>query len=305
MKSLLCLLSLASLASVARADLFVKDFDIKSSGFERTVDLSADGKRVVVAVYDAKTMRAGDAVLFDGSGKLLARWAVQARSVQLIADGRVLAMGDDHLYLLSTDGAKQDLGLARTAVASSDGAWIALLTETHTRDPPQVVVAATDLVQTMAFSSDGTRLLVVTNQSSGDQPGGKTHVAVFARDDKTWKPLTAFDAGDARQADQAMFVGNDQVLVDDQLFDVKTHAVVKTLDNPLAVASADGRALALHDDSGEHPQWAKITGGKLGALQRRPRPKSPAFPANRAVYASAINAAGTIVWCSDTRCTVK
>lgn len=141
MKPVLALIAMSSLAS---ADVVPPPgWELAESRFVRTVDLSPDAKQLGAALYDPKTRTAGDAVLLDvAGGAVVERWAIQASSVQVVSGSRVLAVGKDHAWLLAKGGAKTDLGTASVAIATADGAWIAMLTHDGTTDPQKVIVRA-------------------------------------------------------------------------------------------------------------------------------------------------------------------
>jgi len=298
-------------------ELSIGNAELSLSRFEPSLAIRADGRRVVLLVHGSND--GGVAVLFDpATGAELTRWVPASgtgyargyHTAQFLPDGRILATDRSQLFVLAEDGTATALWpVDGTVLASPDGAWVAsqhrdqltiraLAAGSRGPGKPAVVLRGVRTVQSLAFTHDGTRLVVVRNQASGDLPTGDTEVVWFDRRGVAWRRAGAATLPGARQENDAAFLSRDRLLVDDLVLDLPTGAATPSGAPGLRALSADATAVLLHTADGSEPQWARVVDGQLGP--RAPTVRPPAF-ADRG-HAMAVSPRGEVLWCTGTRC---
>ena len=291
-------------ASHAAADDGVEltpNAEIQLSRFSPTIAITANGSHVAMVVGKS------DVALFDAAtGKQLQRWQLGAESVQFVSDGHLWVTTRHKLHVLSVDGGDETLWNAEGgALATNDGAWVAsidsgVLTIRATRGKPQVLMRKLRAIQTMVFSGDGGRFCVVTNESTDDTPSGNTTLTIFDRKGRHWKRVAKHIVEGSRQENDAAFVSRDQLLLDDNLIDLRTGRTTPTNTPWLSAVSSDGQAVLFLDHSGKRQQWARVSDGKLGPLLDANRPRQVVDRG----HAMAVSSRGHVVWCLSKQCVI-
>ncbi len=282
---------------------------LRLSRFEPTVAIRSDGSRVALIL--AGPTDGGVALLFDTTtGTEVQRWVpahgtgwgAGFKALQSLPDGRLLAIEHGQLQVLSEDGSVQQLWSGGIALASADGQWVASLGEDGLTvrtigGAPIALDRGLRRLQTLTFSSDGTRLAVVRNASTDDQPTGNTEVLVFDRHQRSWRRAAALTVSGARQENDAAFLSHERLLVDDEVLDLSTGARSPSSATGLSAVSTDGSMLLFSGGDGT-ARWARVLDGQIGPIAAAERP--PAF-ANRGLPV-AISALGQVLWCTGTSC---
>lgn len=282
--------------------------ELRLSRFEPTVAIRADGRRIALV---QEKPEGGLALLFDtATGAEVQRWVPRGgtgwgagfSSLQFLPDRRLLAVERHQVHVLGEDGGIDALWRADIALASPDGAWVASLGDEGLSirafgRAPMVVEPRMRRIQTLAFSDDGSRLAVVRNGSSDDQPAGDTEIVVFDRRGSGWRRARSYRLAGARQENDAAFLSRDRLLLDAQIIELTTGAVAPAPTDGLSAASSDGRTLLFVGGDGT-ARWARLIDGRLGPLEQAERP--PTF-ADRGL-AVAISPLGQVLWCAASAC---
>src|SRR5262249_23842415 len=131
---------------------------------------------------------------------------------------------------------------------------------------PRTIMSKVGRIQTLAFTPDGTRLCIVTNNASDDLPTSNTRITIFGRDARGWRQTNTHTVEGARQENDAAFLSRDVLLLDAELIDLSTGRSTPSAAPELSAVSGDGRALLFLDNTGNYQRWARVVDGKIGPL---------------------------------------